>query len=282
MPSSRPKPDCLKPPNGVETRTELFELMLSTPASSARATRSARAPFCVQIEPERPYGVSFAIRIASASSSNGISAATGPKTSSRAIAVVVRRLDERAREPEAGAVRRLALERDAGVVVDEARDGRAVLGGDQRAHLGRLVARVADLHVRGRLGEEAREAVVGAALDEDARAGAAVLAGVVEDGVGRGGGGALEVGVGEDHVGGLAAELERDALDRVGGAAHDSDADLGRAGEADLGDVGVLDEPLADDGAFADEDVHDAFGDAGFEDRARRAGAARAGSARRA
>ena len=54
MPSSRPKPDCLKPPNGVETRTELFELMLSTPVSSARATRSARLPFCVQIEPERP------------------------------------------------------------------------------------------------------------------------------------------------------------------------------------------------------------------------------------
>ena len=85
MPSSRPKPDCLKPPNGVETRTELFELIESTPVSSARATRSARAPSRVQIEPERPYGVSFAIRIASASSANGITAATGPKTSSRAI-----------------------------------------------------------------------------------------------------------------------------------------------------------------------------------------------------
>ena len=37
-----------------QTRTELFELMLSTPVSSARATLSARAPLCVQIEPERP------------------------------------------------------------------------------------------------------------------------------------------------------------------------------------------------------------------------------------
>ncbi len=85
MPSSRPKPDCLKPPNGVATRTELFELTESTPASTARATRSARAPSRVQIEPESPYGVSFASRTASSSSANGITAATGPKTSSRAI-----------------------------------------------------------------------------------------------------------------------------------------------------------------------------------------------------
>ena len=63
------------------------------------------------------------------------------------------------------------------------------------------------------LDEQLREAVVGGALDEDARAGAAVLAGVVEDGVRRRGGRALEIGVGEDDVGRLAAELERDALD---------------------------------------------------------------------
>ena len=54
MPSSRPKPLCLKPPNGVETRTEVFELIESTPVSIARATRSARPPSRVQIEPESP------------------------------------------------------------------------------------------------------------------------------------------------------------------------------------------------------------------------------------
>ena len=75
MPSSRPNPDCFIPPNGVATRTELFELTLSTPASTPRATRSARAPSRVQIEPESPYGVSFASRIASASSTNGVTAA---------------------------------------------------------------------------------------------------------------------------------------------------------------------------------------------------------------
>src|SRR5450755_3284618 len=54
MPSSRPKPDCLKPPNGVETRTDELLLMDSTPVSSARATRSARAPLVVQIDPDNP------------------------------------------------------------------------------------------------------------------------------------------------------------------------------------------------------------------------------------
>ena len=54
MPSSRPKPDCLKPPNGVEGRTDEFELIDRTPVSIARATRSARAPSRVQIEPESP------------------------------------------------------------------------------------------------------------------------------------------------------------------------------------------------------------------------------------
>ena len=77
------EPRLLKPPNGVCTRTEVFALTERTPASVARATRSARAPSRVQIEPERPYGVSFEIRIAWASSSNGMTAATGPNTSSR-------------------------------------------------------------------------------------------------------------------------------------------------------------------------------------------------------
>ena len=59
---------------------------------------------------------------------------------------------------------------------------------------------------------------------------------------------ALEVGVGEDDVGRLAAELERDALDRRRRRrAAIPRPDLGRAGEGDLGHVGVLDEPLPAD-----------------------------------
>ena len=52
------------------------------PVSTARATRSARPRFWVQIDPESPYGVSLAIATASASSSNGTTATTGPKISS--------------------------------------------------------------------------------------------------------------------------------------------------------------------------------------------------------
>ena len=38
----------------VVTRTDEFELTLRTPVSIARATRSARAPSRVQIDPESP------------------------------------------------------------------------------------------------------------------------------------------------------------------------------------------------------------------------------------
>ena len=49
----------------------------------ARATRSARPTSLVQMEPERPYSVSLAARMAPASSSKATTATTGPKISSR-------------------------------------------------------------------------------------------------------------------------------------------------------------------------------------------------------
>src|SRR4051812_24783121 len=58
-PSSRPSPDCLNPPNGVEYRTEECELTDRLPDSTARATRSARPTSRVQIDPDRPYSVSL-------------------------------------------------------------------------------------------------------------------------------------------------------------------------------------------------------------------------------
>ena len=63
-----------------------------------------------------------------------------------------------------------------------------------------------------------------AALDEDPRARAAVLAGVAEHRQRRRGGGGLEVRVGEDDVRRLAAELERHSLDRVRGERADPPA----------------------------------------------------------
>src|SRR5579875_3523764 len=82
-PSSRPSPDCLNPPNGVEYRTEECEFTDRLPACTARATRMARPVSRVQIDPDSPYGVALASRIASSSSSNGTTQATGPNTSSR-------------------------------------------------------------------------------------------------------------------------------------------------------------------------------------------------------
>src|SRR2546425_473131 len=76
-------------------------------------------------------------------------------------------------------------------------------------------------------------------LDEDPRPRTAVLSGVAEDGQRRCRGGGLEIGVGEDHVRRLAAELERDALDGLRGERTNAPTDLGRSGEGDLRDVGM-------------------------------------------
>ncbi len=81
-PSSRPRPEALKPPNGVQYRTDECEFTDRFPASTPRATRIARPTSEVQIEPDKPYGVSLASAIASASSSNGVTVTTGPNTSS--------------------------------------------------------------------------------------------------------------------------------------------------------------------------------------------------------
>src|ERR1700735_3370344 len=81
-PSSRPRPDCLNPPNGVQYRTDECEFTDRLPLSTALATRIARPTFWVQMDPDRPYGVSLAIVMASASSVNGVTVTTGPKTSS--------------------------------------------------------------------------------------------------------------------------------------------------------------------------------------------------------
>ena len=97
---------------------------------------------------------------------------------------------------------------------------------DERAHLALVVERVADLDRHGAADELADEAVVDGALDEQARAGRADLAGAGEDADEGAVDGRLEVGVGEDDVGALAAELEADLLHVLGGPAHDVLADL--------------------------------------------------------
>ena len=136
---------------------------------------------------------------------------------------------------------------------------------DQRPDLGRVVGRVADLDLAGRLDEQLDDPVVDRALDEDPAPGAAVLAAVVEDRVRRLAGEALEVGVGEDDVRALAAELEADLLHVVGGQPHDLLAGRRLAGEGDLADPGMAGDRRAGRAARAGDDVDDAGGEAGLE-----------------
>ena len=88
-------------------------------------------------------------------------------------------------------------------------------------------------------GEAAAEVGVDRALDQEAVGGEAVLAGGGELGLDGLGDGAVEVGVGEDEEGGVAAELEDEALHGVGGLAVEQAADLGRAGEGEDADARV-------------------------------------------
>ena len=118
-------------------------------------------------------------------------------------------------------------------------------GGDERAHLGLLVERVADADGARELGQLRDDLVVDRAFDEQPRARLAALARCVVDRPGGARDRAREVGVGKDEVRALAAELERDPLHRVGGEAHDLAARLRRAGERDLVDTGMANEVRA-------------------------------------
>ena len=162
------------------------------------------------------------------------------------------------REPESRTLRRTPSEGDGSVVGHERCHDVTLSGRDERSHLRRRQRRVTDADaLHGGL-QQLEEPVVHRGLDEDPGPGAAVLTGVVEDGVRRRRRSPIEVRVGEHHVGALAAELERQPLHLVRAALHDVLADGGRPGEDDLAHVGMRDEALAHDRALAgqhDEDV---------------------------
>jgi hypothetical protein len=79
--------------------------------------------------------------------------------------------------------------------------------------------------------------------------------------------GAIEVGVGQDHVRRLAAELLSDALDRRRGGLGHRDAGAGGAGDRDHVDVRVGREAATDGRAVAMHEIEDAGREAGFLDR---------------
>ncbi len=171
--------------------------------------------------------------------------------------VAIRRFDQRAWKPEAGSDRRPALEQRR--ALDVVSHLVSMAGRDQRSHLGRGVLGIADPEALGGFDKQSQEAVVCRLLDQDARAGAAVLAGVSEHGARGGRSRLLQVGVREDHVRRLSAQLERHPLDGLRCTLHDPASHLGRAGEADLGHVRMCDQALPHHGAWADDYVDHAL-----------------------
>lgn len=121
---------------------------------------------------------------------------------------------------------------------------------------------VADLVLLGALLEGGNELVVDAVLHVNARAGAAALAVVEVDTKVDPVDGVVNVGVVEDNVGRLAAQLERDLL-QVGrrGGLHDLPADDGGAREGDLVDVHVRGDGGTGGLAEARDDVDDSRGE---------------------
>ena len=126
------------------------------------------------------------------------------------------------------------------------------------------VVRAAEADRAGAFDQPVDELVVDALLDQQPRAGRADLAGVQEHGRQGEVQGDLEVGVGEDDVGVLAAELERDLLDRGGGRGHHPPAGDQATGEGHQVDARVLDQGRGRVGTGAEDEVADARGQPGL------------------
>ena len=75
----------------------------------------------------------------------------------------------------------------------------------------------------------------------------------------------VQIGVGENEIGALAAQLEAHPLQPVGRLAGDDPAGLGGAGEGDLVDAGMGHQSVPDLLAVAGEHLDDAGRDAGLE-----------------
>src|SRR4051812_14887847 len=171
-------------------------------------------------------------------------------------------------EEEAGQVGLAAPGHDLRVrrrALEEALDALALAGRVQRPEVRVGRAHVAH-HVALRLvGEAVDDVVVDLAGGEHARRGGAVLAGVVVADAGDRLEDRVEVDVVEDDDRRLAAELEVDALEGLGGVLGDPLARLDRAGERDDVDAGVLDDRRAGVVAAGDDVQHALRQDLGRE-----------------
>src|SRR4029078_7096339 len=77
-------PDVFQPPIGavVHIRVEITSLTLTAPQSSCTATAFARSMSLENTEPDSPYGLSFASRLASSTDDTFMIGSVGPNVSS--------------------------------------------------------------------------------------------------------------------------------------------------------------------------------------------------------
>ena len=167
------------------------------------------------------------------------------------------------------ASRPLPTGHDPGALIDAtsdvALDGVTLAGRDHRPDLGLGVRRHSHPD-RGGGGRVALDhLVLDRLLDQQPGTGAAILATVLEHGEWRQRADLLEIGIGEDDAGRLAAQLQGDALDGAGRPAGDLGANLGRTGEADLSDQWMLHECVTDLRSWPGNHVQHTVGDAGLK-----------------
>src|SRR3990172_783653 len=141
--------------------------------------------------------------------------------------------------------------------LDIVEDASAGVGADDGRDEGGGVVRGADDNASDGVAQPLQRLLVGRANDNEAAAGAALLAGVAEGGSHGAGDRLIEVGVVVDDDGVLAAHLGDDAFDvrlprrRAGRGLYDAEADGVAAGKGDDIDAWVLHERLADLAALA-------------------------------
>src|ERR1039458_935218 len=133
---------------------------------------------------------------------------------------------------------------------------------DQRTHFRFTFHRRTEFDQLGFLGHGLDELLVDGTLDEDAAAGRTDFALVDEDTEESTVDGGFEVSIRKKDVGRFATEFERDALQGVGGRAHDCFADGTAAGEGNLVDIFVGDDGSARAFTIAGDDVDYAIGQA--------------------
>src|SRR5580765_8492076 len=144
-----------------------------------------------------------------------------------------------------------------------------LLAADERAHFRVAVERHAHFDGARLLHHRVEKALVDRSLDENAAAGRTDFALVEEDAEQRAFDRNLEIGVREEDVRRLAAELERNLLQRVRRAAHDRLADFHAAGESDLVDIGMSDDRCAGDFSPSSDNVDHAGRKAGVGETGR-------------